>query len=150
MSKHLYNYFSMYKMDVYIVTEAQERLRRVENEEDIQKICEEIIYDPYENKEILIKMISIVIEKLKHYTEKISWLSVYKHNIIFKAFLIMLFYTNNKQLCKVVSYWQNLCYHDYVLVHHLSFLYILYENHLEELQNAFLIRSIHQLVPHRH
>ena len=46
-------------MDVYIVTEAQERLRRVENEEDIQKICEEIIYDPYENKEILIKMISI-------------------------------------------------------------------------------------------
>ena len=72
MSKHLYNYFSMYKMDVYIVTEAQKRLRRVENEEDIQKICEEIIYDSYENKEILIKMISIVIEKLKHYTEKIS------------------------------------------------------------------------------
>ena len=70
MSKHLYNYFSMYKMDVYIVTEAQERLRRVENEEDIQKICEEIIYDPYENKEILIYMIIILTEKLKHYTEK--------------------------------------------------------------------------------
>ena len=59
----------MYKMDVYIVTEAQERLRRVENGEDIQKICEEIFYDPYENKEVLIKMISIVIEKLKHYAE---------------------------------------------------------------------------------
>ena len=56
-------------MDFYIVTEAEERLRRIENEEDIQKICEEIIYDPYENKEILIYMISILIEKLKHYTE---------------------------------------------------------------------------------
>ena len=56
-------------MDFYFETEAQDRLKRIENGEDIQKICEEIIYDPYENKEILIYMISILIEKLKHYTE---------------------------------------------------------------------------------
>ena len=55
-------------MDVYFETEAQDRLKRIENGEDIQKICEEIIYEPYANKEILIYMISILIEKLKHFT----------------------------------------------------------------------------------
>ena len=55
-------------MDVYFETEAQDRLKRIENGEDIQKICEEIIYDPYANKEILIYMISILTEKLKHFT----------------------------------------------------------------------------------
>ena len=56
-------------MDFYFETEAQDRLKRIENGEDIQKICEEIIYDPYENKEILIYMIIMLTEKLKHYTD---------------------------------------------------------------------------------
>lgn len=55
-------------MDVYFETEAQDRLKRIENGEDIQTICNEIIYEPYESKEILIYMISILIEKLKHFT----------------------------------------------------------------------------------
>ena len=55
-------------MDVYFETEAQDRLKRIENGEDITTICNEIIYEPYENKEILIYMISILIEKLKHFT----------------------------------------------------------------------------------
>ena len=56
-------------MDVYFETEAQDRLKRIENGEDIEKICNEIIYEPYANKEILIYMISILTEKLKHYKE---------------------------------------------------------------------------------
>ena len=55
-------------MDVYFETEAHDRLKRIENGEDIQTICNEIIYEPYANKEILIYMISILIEKLKHFT----------------------------------------------------------------------------------
>ena len=56
-------------MDVYFETEAQDRLKRIENGEDIETICNEIIYEPYANKEILIYMISILTEKLKHYKE---------------------------------------------------------------------------------
>ena len=55
-------------MDVYFETEAQDRLKRIENGEDITTICNEIIYDPNEYKEILIYMISILTEKLKHFT----------------------------------------------------------------------------------
>ena len=55
-------------MDVYFETEAQDRLKRIENGEDIQTICNEIIYEPYADKEILIYMISILTEKLKHFT----------------------------------------------------------------------------------
>ena len=55
-------------MDVYFETEAQDRLKRIENGEDIQTICNEIIYEPYANKEILIYMISILTEKLKRFT----------------------------------------------------------------------------------
>ena len=43
-------------MDFYFETEAQDRLKRIENGEDIQKICDEIIYDPYENKVSLPKV----------------------------------------------------------------------------------------------
>ena len=57
-------------MDVYFEADAQERLKRIENGEDIKTICEEIIYDPNEYKEILIYMISILTEKLKHYKEE--------------------------------------------------------------------------------
>lgn len=59
-------------MEVYFETEAQDRLKRIENGEDIQTICNEIIYEPYESKEILIYMISILIEKLKHFTSQMS------------------------------------------------------------------------------
>ena len=55
-------------MDVYFQTEAQERLKRIENGEDITTICNEIIYEPYEDKEILIYMISMLTEKLNHFT----------------------------------------------------------------------------------
>ena len=58
------------EMDTYFEAEAQDRLKRIENGEDIQTVCEEIIYDPNEYKEVLIYMISILTEKLKHYTEE--------------------------------------------------------------------------------
>ena len=51
---------------MYFEIEAHDRLKRIENGEDIQTICEEIIYDPNEYKEILIYMIYILTEKLKH------------------------------------------------------------------------------------
>ena len=58
------------EMDTYFEAEAQDRLKRIENGEDIQTVCEEIIYDPNEYKEVLIYMIAILTEKLKHYTEE--------------------------------------------------------------------------------
>ena len=62
-------------MDVYFETEAQDRLKRIENGEDIETICNEIIYEPYANKEILIYMISILTEKLKHFTSDNEYVS---------------------------------------------------------------------------
>ena len=69
-------------MNVYFETEAQDRLKRIENGEDIETICNEIIYEPYANKEILIYMIIILTEKLKHYKEN-PQMSKHPYNYFF-------------------------------------------------------------------
>ena len=44
--------------------EAEEILERVEKGEDVREICEKIIYEPYEDNEILIELIVILLSKL--------------------------------------------------------------------------------------
>ena len=44
--------------------EAEEILERVERGEDVRKLCEKIIYEPYEDNEILIELILILLSKL--------------------------------------------------------------------------------------
>ena len=44
--------------------EAEEILERVERGEDARELCEKIIYEPYEDNEILIELILILLSKL--------------------------------------------------------------------------------------
>ena len=44
--------------------DAEEILEKIEKGEDARELCEKIIYEPYEDNEILIELILILLSKL--------------------------------------------------------------------------------------